>query len=177
MTQNSNQDFDGIRQEDNPLPTWWQWIFLLTILFSILYAIYFHQFSNWKQDVAYELEVKKHEKKFPKAIAVTSSDGSNPFRGNESAIIEGEKTFQTTCAACHGLTGQGLVGPSLMDREWIHGSTDSQVYINIMKGIANDKIKLGRGPMPPHENSLGSEKVYQVMAWIASQNASLKAVR
>ncbi|MCG6193611.1 c-type cytochrome [Leptospira sp. FAT2] len=177
MTHDSNKDFDGIRQEDNAMPAWWQWIFVTCIAVSAVYAVYFHKFSNWGQEVAYELEVQEHEAKFPKEAAVTSNDGSNPFRGNASAIAEGEKTFKTICAACHGPTGQGLVGPSLMDNEWIHGSADPQVYETIMKGIAADKTKLGRGPMPPHENSLGSEKVYQVMAWLASQNASIKASR
>ncbi|TQE74353.1 cbb3-type cytochrome c oxidase N-terminal domain-containing protein [Leptospira noguchii] len=177
MTHDSNKDFDGIRQENNPLPPWWKWIFVITILFSVLYAIYFHKFSNWEQDVAYELEVKEHETKFPHVTLITAKDGMNPLRNNPNSISEGEKTFKTICAACHGPTGQGLVGPSLMDKEWIHGSTDLEVYESIMKGITIDKTKLGRGPMPPHENSLGSEKVYEVMAWIASQNSSLKASR
>lgn len=177
MTHDSNKEFDGIRQADNPLPEWWKWIFVICVIFAIGYSIYFHKYSQWEQDVAYENEVKEHEAKFPKAVAVKSEDGSNPLRGNAEAIAEGEKTFKTVCAACHGPTGQGLVGPNLVDAEWIHGSIDLEVYNTIMKGIPVEKTKLGRGPMPPHENSLGGEKVYQVMAWLASQNPSLKASR
>ncbi|MBF3355420.1 hypothetical protein ISU91_19745 [Leptospira borgpetersenii serovar Hardjo-bovis] len=95
MAQNSTQDFDGIRQEVNPLPTWWQWIFLLTILFSILYAIYFHHFSNLKQDVAFDLAIKEHAQQFPTEIAVIANDGSNPFLEHEHAILDGKKIFQT----------------------------------------------------------------------------------
>jgi cytochrome c oxidase cbb3-type subunit III len=36
---------------------------------------------------------------------------------------------------------------------------------------------LGRGAMPPHKASLGSERVYQVMAWLASNNPSLKKLK
>ncbi|TGK37425.1 cytochrome C [Leptospira gomenensis] len=177
MTHDSNKEFDGIRQEDNPMPEWWKWIFVICVVFAIGYSIYFHKYSQWGQEVAYENEVKEHETKFPKAVEIQSDDGSNPLRGNAQAIAEGEKLFKTVCAACHGPTGQGLVGPNLVDAEWIHGTTDLEVYNTIMKGITVEKTKLGRGPMPPHENSLGGEKVYQVMAWLASQNPSLKASR
>ena len=43
-----------------------------------------------------------------------------------------------------------------------------------MEGIPAEKTKTGRGPMPPHKASLGSERVYQVLAWLASINPDLK---
>ena len=44
-----------------------------------------------------------------------------------------------------------------------------------MEGVAVDKAKLGRGAMPAHKASLALKRVYQVMAWLASNNASLKS--
>ena len=61
-----------------------------------------------------------------------------------------------------------------MDEEWIHGSTDKEVYAVIMKGVSGDNLKLGKGAMPAHEKSLGSEKVLKIMAWLAKNNPSLK---
>jgi cytochrome c oxidase cbb3-type subunit 3 len=46
------------------------------------------------------------------------------------------------------------------------------VFENIMKGIGPERQKLNRGGMPPWEG-LGAEKVYAVMAWIATKNATL----
>jgi cytochrome c oxidase cbb3-type subunit 3 len=170
------KEVDGIFQADNPMPEWWKLVWLLTIIFSIFYVIYFHYFSQWGQEVSYQLEVQAHEEKYGKQekMVVLSEDGSNPFRDKDESITEGQKNFQTFCAACHKADGTGLVGPNLMDEEWLHGDTDALVFENIMKGITGDRLKTGKGPMPPHENSLGAEKVYQIMAWLAKSNATLK---
>ncbi|TGN18763.1 cbb3-type cytochrome c oxidase N-terminal domain-containing protein [Leptospira idonii] len=169
-----NKEFDGIRQAENPLPGWWKWGFLLGIIVGIIYAVYFHVFSGEEMADYYSSQVEEYTKQFPnKNVALESTDGSNPLRGNADAIAAGETTFKTYCVACHGPTGEGLVGPNLMDKEWLHGNTDSELYENVMKGIAMDRAKMGRGPMPPHEMSLGSEKVYQVLAWIASKNPNV----
>jgi cytochrome c oxidase cbb3-type subunit 3 len=171
------KEVDGIFQADNPMPNWWTFVWLLTILFSIWYVVYFHYFSDWPQEKAFAIESAEHEKKFPRAVVAANADGSNPFRDNEIAITEGQKTFVAVCAACHKADGTGLVGPNLVDAEWLHGDTDAEVFENIMNGIGADKIKLQRGIMPPHEKSLGPEKVYQVMAWLAKNNPSLKKAK
>lgn len=170
-----NKDFDGIRQAGNDLPTWYKHIFVYAIFVAIGYSIYFHGFSNWGTTEFYASQVAEHEEKFPTPKALVSVDGSNPLRGNEAAIVEGEKSFKAVCAACHGMSAEGVVGPSLVDKEWIHGHTDAVVYDLIMKGIPQEDTKLARGPMPAHDNSLGSERVYQVMAWLASKNPSLQS--
>ena len=46
--------------------------------------------------------------------------------------------FVAVCAACHKADGTGLVGPNLMDPEWLHGASDAEVFENIMKGIGPD---------------------------------------
>lgn len=169
----SEKEFDGIKQADNPMPTWWKSIFGFSILFSIAYVIYFHGYSDWGTGPQFEKQLTEHKIAFPVVEIKTAEDGSNPFRNNEEKIASGKKTFQTICMACHGMDAKGLVGPNLMDAEWIHGNTDETVYLSISKGIAVEKAKLGRGMMPAHE-SLGQEKIYEVMAWLAKENPSLK---
>jgi cytochrome c oxidase cbb3-type subunit 3 len=173
----SDKEFDGVRQADNPLPPWWKGIFKWTIPIVIIYAFYFHFFSKWKMADSYTGEVAEHLSKFPEKIpAVAGEGGVNPFRGNAAAIAAGEKTFKTICVLCHGQTGHGElnIGPNLMDAEWLHGDTDAQLYENVMRGIFPPRTKLNRGIMLPQEASLGSDKVYQVLAWLATQNKTIK---
>lgn len=126
---------------------------------------------------SFNSEVAEHEKNFPQAKVVVSADGSNPFRDNAEAVAAGQKTFQQFCVACHGPEGKGLIGPNLMDAEWLHGDTDAEIYQVVMEGVGVDKTKTGKGPMPAHKQSVGSEKVYQVLAWLASNNKSLKKLK
>ncbi len=171
------KEVDGIYQADNPMPTWWQLVWLISIIFSIGYVVYFHWYSEWPQNVAYENEVKEHELKFPaKTKLVAVADGSNPYRGDAVAIKEGEATYKQICAACHGPTGEGAVGPSLVDKDWIHGNTDKEVFENVMGGIGPERQKLNRGGMPAW-NGLGAEKVYAVLAWLATKNETLVKVK
>lgn len=168
-----NKEFDGIKQADNALPGWWKWFFIICIIFAIGYAAYF-PYSNWEMEKSFLSEVDAHNKIFPpKEELKALPDGENPLRGKADAIAKGEKNFKTICAACHGQNAEGIVGPSLVDKEWIHGSTDAEIFTVIMNGVNPPNTKLNRGPMPAHEASLGSEKVYQVMAWLAKQNDTL----
>jgi len=171
-SQDHNKEFDGIRQGDNPIPPWWKLFFLISIVFAVGYAVYYHKFSEWGQEVRFTNEAKEHDVKFPKPKEVVSTDGSNPLRGNAEAIALGQTTFRSICAACHGPEAKGVIGPNLTDNVWIHGNTDSEIFALVNSGVGPDKAKLGKGIMPPH-NFLGSEKIYQVMAWLATNNPTL----
>jgi cytochrome c oxidase cbb3-type subunit 3 len=36
-----DHDYDGIKELDNDLPRWWLWLFYATIIFGVLYMVYF----------------------------------------------------------------------------------------------------------------------------------------
>src|SRR5690606_34878248 len=38
----SNHEYDGIKELDNDLPSWWKWGFILTIVFSVVYLWRYH---------------------------------------------------------------------------------------------------------------------------------------
>ena len=47
MTENKDpllldHEADGIRELDNKLPRWWVWLFYLTIMFAVVYMVYYH---------------------------------------------------------------------------------------------------------------------------------------
>ena len=37
-----DHEYDGIQEYDNPLPSWWVWVFWATIIFSGAYIMYYH---------------------------------------------------------------------------------------------------------------------------------------
>ena len=36
-----DHDYDGIQEMDNDLPRWWVWLFIISIIWGILYFLYF----------------------------------------------------------------------------------------------------------------------------------------
>lgn len=40
-----NHDYDGIQEYDNPMPSWWLNLFYITIIWGVLYLLYFHVFQ------------------------------------------------------------------------------------------------------------------------------------
>ena len=64
----------------------------------------------------------------------------------------GEHVYQRSCASCHGGTGEGSSGPSLVDVDE-RLSRDEQL----------DVVRLGRGSMPGWEDDLTAEEIEAVV--------------
>ena len=81
----------------------------------------------------------------------------NPLAGNRAAIDAGAKLYAVTCQSCHG---SGERAPSLVEREFTHGGTDSEIFLNIRNGI--------RGTQMPSFPALSTEETWQVVSYIRS---------
>ena len=46
--ESTGHDFDGIEELNNPLPAWWTWLFIVTIVFSIGYFVLYPGFGSIK---------------------------------------------------------------------------------------------------------------------------------
>ncbi len=54
-----DHDYDGIRELDNNLPRWWVWLFYLSIVFAVIYMLYYHVLRIGNLQAAeYEKEMK-----------------------------------------------------------------------------------------------------------------------
>jgi cytochrome c oxidase cbb3-type subunit 3 len=146
---------DGIREEDHAIPRWFNLTFLGTIVFAIVYVIYYVG-GDWSSLGQYEAEVAAAE---VIAAAVRAElPTQNPYRADAAAIAEGQQVFVQICAACHKPDGSGLVGPSLVDSYWKYGHGDAELYQSVMEGRP-----LG---MPAWGAQLGSEKVWRALAYL-----------
>ncbi len=146
---------DGIAEEDNAIPLWFNVGFYGLIVFGIVYAIYYTM-SGWSSAGEYQAQVAAAEARAAEVRA--SMPTTNPFRGDQVALTEGQTTFTTVCAACHKPDGSGLVGPSLVDPYWKYGETDEALF---------ETVSAGRpGGMPGWEAQLGSEKIWKVLAYM-----------
>ena len=178
------RDDEPVQDQPGWLPGWWIGIFYVTILFSLYFTIDYHLVRGWTQEAQYIEEYKATPVAAEETVTL-KADGSNPFRGDSAAVAEGEKIFRTTCSACHKVDATGLIGPDLMDTEWLHGSTDKEIYNIILTGVPQQNLKQKKSPVgtPPSPMpakggvAISDTKVLKIVAWLAEKNASIKPVK
>ncbi|HPI40522.1 MAG TPA: cytochrome c, partial [Pseudobdellovibrionaceae bacterium] len=78
----------------------------------------------------------------------------------------GANAYTRVCAACHGPQLQGLIGPNLTDKHWIHGQGTRVDIIKVVREGVNDK------GMPPWAAVLKADEMYGVVAYILSKKGS-----
>lgn len=159
-------DYDGIQELDHPLPRWWLNLFYGTIVFSVFYVGYY-QFlggpSHIEQLDRAMLKITKNQKQAEiKSGAEVSAVDIESLLKDKSVLAIGEQAYLQTCAACHSAKGEGLIGPNLTDKYWIHSKGDFQGIMNaILKGFPE------KG-MPPWEAVIAKEKHAPLAAYVIS---------
>lgn len=162
-------EYDGIIEHDNPLPTWWLWTFFLTIIFAFLYFIHY-QVGNGPS-LALELkegmdQIEKQQAATMAASPMETEDSLKAAFEKDGVLNVGKAIFEGKCSACHGQQLQGMIGPNLTDKYWIHGKG---TRIDIVKVVRDGVAEKG---MPPWGPVLKKEEVYGVSAYILSKQGS-----
>ena len=167
------QDYDGIKEYDNPLPQWFVLMFYGTIVFAFLYMGYYGgktrglvMASGKSQNLAWSgallgeqmqaLEKAKLPFEEPK-----DHEALVAFLRNPGNMSKGEALFKGSCVPCHGEQGQGIVGPNLTDNYWLHGGKPEDILATITHGWPE------KG-MPAWQPVLGAEKVHWLAAYVLS---------
>lgn len=154
-----NHNYDGIQEYDNALPNWWLVTFFGTIIFAFIYFIHYTYGGGdtQAQELAQDLA------NLPKTAEKiwSESDLENKMKGPE-VLNAGAAVFKSKCSSCHGTEGQGVVGPNLTDRFWIHGRGQRADIIQVVtKGV------LDKG-MPAWDGLISDDEVVAVTAYVYS---------
>lgn len=159
MSKGPIHEYDGIQEEDNHLPNWWLAILFATIAFGFLYWFLFHTTKTrpTHEDV-YQADVAALKKARLEANP-TSDEAIIALSQDPARVEEGKQVFASTCAACHAAEGQGLVGPNLTDRYWLHGDKPG----DLVKAVTDGFPEKG---MPAWGGMLGPDKVRKVAAFV-----------
>ncbi|MCA3014135.1 MAG: c-type cytochrome, partial [Myxococcaceae bacterium] len=133
---NALRKYDDILEEDNHLPNWWLAILFGSIVFAFGYWLAFHTTGTFRSPPEqYRADVAALKK--ARALAnPTSEEALAMLVQSGEAVNEGQNVFKATCASCHGQHAEGLVGPNLTDRFWLHGASGKDVLKSIADGYA-----------------------------------------
>lgn len=176
MTANDNTTghvWDGdLREMNNPLPRWWVWLFVITIVFALVYlAMYpglgsFGGKLGWSELGQYRAEVDKGEREVAPLYARFAAMKPEDVSRDPQAMAIGERLFMNNCSQCHGSDARGAKGiPNLTDTDWLHGGTPEKI---------KETITLGRiGNMPPMAAAVGTpDDVKNVANYVLSLSNS-----
>jgi cytochrome c oxidase cbb3-type subunit III len=161
-----------LKEMNNPLPRWWLWLFIITVVFAGIYlALYpglgkFPGTLNWSSAGQYESEQRRAQENMAQIFARFKGKSAEELAKDSAAMGIGERLFGNNCAQCHGSDAKGSKGfPNLTDGDWIHGGDLATIVQTITKGRV--------GMMPPMAAAVGTaEDVRNVANYVLSLSGS-----
>ena len=167
MTANDNSTghvWDGdLREMNNPLPRWWVWLFVITVVFGFIYLALYPGLGKstgqlgWTAVGQYEAEVKKANLAEAPLYAKFTAMAPEAVAKDPQAHAIGERLFMNNCSQCHGSDARGSKGfPNLTDADWLHGGSPDKI---------KETLTLGRvGQMPPMAAAVGTPDDVKIVA-------------
>ena len=157
--------YDGIQEYDNPLPGWWVWMCIVSVLFAPVYWVYFHMGAEGRSiHDQYETQMASiFELRFDE-IGELEADRETILKYMQEPkwVTVGKVVYKINCVSCHGVDGGGVVGPNLTDDYWKNVKNVEDIAKVIQDGAAN-------GAMPAWKNRLSHKnQIVLAAAYIAS---------
>lgn len=160
-----DHEYDGIRELDNRLPPWWVYGFYVSIIFAGIYLWRYHvSHTAPSSGEEYSIAMQKAEEQkalYLKRTASNVDENTVKLLTGAADITNGQKVFMQNCAACHGKTGEGTVGPNLTDDYWLHGGSLKDIFKSVKYGWPEKGMRSWKEDLSPVQ-------VAQVTSYIKS---------
>lgn len=158
---------EDLGEYNNPLPRWWLWLFIITIVFGLVYLVLYPGLGlyqgmlNWTSTGEYQEEIKLADAQYGPLFQKFASRDIAELAKDPEARAVGQKLFLNHCAQCHASDGAGSRGfPNLTDADWLYGGDPETIKTT----IANGRI----GIMPALGATLGAESTRDVANYVLS---------
>ena len=161
-----------LREMNNPLPRWWMWLFVITVVFGAIYLVLYPGLGSfpgtlgWSSTGQYKTEQQRAQEQIAQIFAGFKGKSAAELAKDSAAMGIGERLFGNNCAQCHGSDARGSKGfPNLTDGDWLYGGTPEIIAETITKGR--------NGVMPPMAAAVGTaEDVKNVANFVLSLSGS-----
>jgi len=159
----AGHEYDGIKELNNPLPKWWLATFFGTIIFAFFYFGYFQLGHAPSQDERLAASLARiqgvKEQAATEAAAETPAHETaenvdvEALEHDPKVLAIGKAQFDSKCMPCHGAHGEGIIGPNLTDKYWIHSKGDLQgILESFRKGFPDKGMPPWGELIPPDEH-------------------------
>lgn len=179
----TGHEWDGLRELNTPLPKWWFWTFVATVVWGIGYAIvypsvpwfntYFPGVIGYSQRANVAADVKALQVQragvMDRLTATPLAEVKNDAALYAVALTAGRLAFAENCRACHGAGGEGRPGfPALAGDAWIWGGSLEDIRTSIVHGIRSGHPEARVSQMPRYgvDGMLKPEEIDQVTDFV-----------
>jgi cytochrome c oxidase cbb3-type subunit 3 len=168
-TETTGHVWDGdLRELNNPLPRWWLWLFVITIIFGLVYLVIYPGLGNfpgtsgWSSQRQLAEQSTEADRLLQHTFQPYEHRTAQSLASNPDALRIGRNLFMNNCAACHGSDGRGAPGfPNLSDRDWLWGGAPEAIVQSISDGRVST--------MPAWREVLGGDSgVEDVLRYVMS---------
>lgn len=188
----TGHSWDGIEEYDNPMPRWWVWIFIITIIWSVGYWVAYPAWPGIKSstagllgyssraNVAQEINEfeARNEQFFVQLVDTDLEVISDNDELHRFAINAGASVFRAQCSQCHGSGGAGVQAagyPNLLNDDWLWGGTMDDILTTVTWGIRNEDFADARWSEMPafgRDGLLDDAEIDQVVHHVLSLSGS-----
>lgn len=147
------ENWDGIGEYTNPVPTGWAIIFMGTIVWMLWYLFIGYPTNQFSQIGQYNEEVNEYNAKF-------QNKWSNIDEGQMAKM--GASVFSVQCAPCHGAEADGIGGKA----QDLTARMSKEQILDVIKNGSQAQLGYSMGAMPPMMAS--GEGADKIATWIAT---------
>jgi cytochrome c oxidase cbb3-type subunit III len=165
---------EDLRELNNPLPRWWMWLFVITVVFSAVYLAFYPGLGTyggtlkWTSQNQFEAEQARATAALAPVYAKYKDMTPEQLVADSQAMAIGERLYLNNCAQCHGSDARGSKGfPNLTlpAESRLATETADQIKAVILQGRT--------GNMPPMAAAVGTaEDVRNVAQYVLSLSGS-----
>ena len=150
----ADENWDGIGEYKNPVPTGWAIIYVGTIIWMFWYFTVGYPINGFSQIGQWNEETNEYNAKF-------QQKWTNPNEQTLNAM--GQSIFLVQCAPCHGVDAEGIAGKA---QDLTKRISKEQVEYTIRNG-SNHLTEAYPGGMPPMMLSEDAD-IKEVSAYVAN---------
>jgi cytochrome c oxidase cbb3-type subunit 3 len=162
-TDTTGHEWDGIRELNTPLPKWWLYVFVATVIWAagwfLLYPSIPYGTGYWHGLLGYSSRADamagvaamhdEHAAAMRQIATLPIADVARDTKLMETALTAGRSTFAINCQPCHGPNGSGRLGyPALGDDVWIWGGKLADIETTITHGVRSADADARQSQMP-----------------------------
>ena len=146
----AEENWDGIGEYKNELPSGWAYTFLGTMIWALWYWTAGYPVDAYSQIGEYNEEVAAHTKQFESKWANADKD---------TLLAMGEGVYLVQCAPCHGIAGDGMGGKAADLSVWGSAAGVLETIKNGSKGLGYPMGEMPAGMLSGDDAKVVAEYV------------------